>query len=101
MRGLGTLINTAAVVGGGVLGLLAGHRISQSIRTIVVQVIGMATLVLGIESVMDTHNIVFPLVGMAIGLRHAGREGSISLPLAPFLAAGAVPFAAASIPLLH
>jgi uncharacterized membrane protein YqgA involved in biofilm formation len=67
VRGLGTLINTATVIGGGVLGLIAGHRISQSIRTIVVQVIGMATLVMGIESVMDTHNIVFPLVGMALG----------------------------------
>lgn len=41
------------------------------------------------------------VIGLAIGFRDAGREGSIALPLAPFLAAGAVPFAAASLPLLH
>ena len=67
MRGLGTLINTATVLVGGSVGYFIGHRIPESIRVIVVQVIGLATLVIGIESVMDTHNLVFPLVGMTIG----------------------------------
>jgi uncharacterized membrane protein YqgA involved in biofilm formation len=32
-----------------------------------VQVIGLATLVMGISNVMDTQNLVFPLVGMVLG----------------------------------
>ena len=67
MRGLGTIINTATVVVGGSVGYFIGHRIRDSIRTIVVQVIGLATLVMGISNVMDTHNLVFPLVGMVLG----------------------------------
>ena len=67
MRGLGTLINTVTVLGGGVLGLVIGNRIPDRIRTIIVQVIGLTTLVIGLRDVIDTKNIVFPLVGMVFG----------------------------------
>lgn len=67
MRGLGTLINTVTVLGGGVLGLVIGNRIPDRIRKIIVQVIGLTTLVIGLRDVIDTKNIVFPLVGMVFG----------------------------------
>lgn len=67
MVGLGTLINTATVLTGGVVGLVIGDRIPDRIRTIVVQVIGLVTLGIGLGDVLKTHNIVFPLVGMVIG----------------------------------
>lgn len=67
MFGLGTLINTATVVIGGLIGLIIGDRIPERIRTIVVQVIGLVTLGLGLGDVLKTHNIVFPLVGMVFG----------------------------------
>jgi uncharacterized membrane protein YqgA involved in biofilm formation len=67
VRGLGTIINTATILVGGSVGYFIGHRIKDSIRTIVVQVIGLATLVMGISNVMDTQNLVFPLVGMVLG----------------------------------
>ena len=67
MRGLGTLINTATVIAGGGVGLLIGSRIPERVRTSVVQVIGIATLVMGIDNVLDTHNLVFPLVGTVVG----------------------------------
>ncbi|MFM8825708.1 MAG: DUF554 family protein, partial [Actinomycetota bacterium] len=67
MRGLGTLINTATVLVGGSVGYYVGHRIPESVRTTVVQVIGIATLVLGVSDATDTHNLVFPLVGMVLG----------------------------------
>ena len=67
MRGLGTLINTVTVLGGGVLGLVIGNRIPDRIRKIIVQVIGLTTLVIGVRDVIDTKNIVFPLVGMVLG----------------------------------
>lgn len=67
MRGLGTLINTATVLAGGIAGRYVGHLIPERVRTTVVQVIGLATVVMGIDSVIDTRNLVFPLVGTAIG----------------------------------
>lgn len=67
MRGLGTAINTVTVLAGGSVGYFVGHRIPENIRTIVVQVIGLATLFMGIDYLSGTHNLVFPLVGTVIG----------------------------------
>ena len=67
MRGLGTLINTATVLVGGGVGYFIGHRIADNLRLIVLQVVGIATVVMGIQSAMDTHNIVFPLIGTVFG----------------------------------
>jgi uncharacterized membrane protein YqgA involved in biofilm formation len=67
VRGLGTLINTATVVVGGGVGYFIGHRISENVRLIVMQVVGLATMIMGIQSAMDTHNIVFPLIGTVFG----------------------------------
>ena len=67
MIGLGTLINTATVVIGGTVGIAMGDRIPERVRIIVVQVIGMVTIGLGLSDLLDTHNIVFPLLGMVFG----------------------------------
>ena len=67
MRGLGTIINTATVLAGGGLGLLIGNRIPDRIRVIIVQVIGLVTIAIGLRDVMNTDNMVFPLVGMVLG----------------------------------
>ena len=67
MRGLGTLINTLTVLAGGGLGLLIGNKIPDRVRVIIVQVIGLVTLAIGLSDVMNTDNMVFPLVGMVIG----------------------------------
>ena len=67
MRGLGTIINTLTVLGGGLLGLLIGNKIPERVRVIIVQVIGLTTLAIGLRDVIDTDNIVFPLLGMVLG----------------------------------
>lgn len=67
MRGLGTLINTATVLVGGGVGLLIGDRVTDRMRTTVVQVVGLITLAMGLANAMSTHNMVFPLVGMVLG----------------------------------
>jgi uncharacterized membrane protein YqgA involved in biofilm formation len=67
MRGLGTLINTVTVLAGGGLGLLIGDKIPDRMRVIIVQVIGLVTLAIGLRDVMNTDNMVFPLVGMVVG----------------------------------
>lgn len=67
MRGLGTLINTGLVVAGSGLGVMIGDRIPERMRTTLLQVIGLVTLALGVSDAIGTRNMVFPLVGMAVG----------------------------------
>lgn len=67
MRGIGTAINVATVVAGGTVGLLVGDRIPEKVRSTVVQTIGLVTLVLGVSDALGTRNLVFPLMGMALG----------------------------------
>ena len=67
MRGLGTIINTLTVLVGGGMGLVFGNKIPERVRVIIVQVIGMTTLAIGFRDVMNTENMVFPLVGMLLG----------------------------------
>lgn len=44
-----------------------GDKIPDRIRIIVVQVIGMVTIGLGLNDLLKTHNMVFPLLGMVFG----------------------------------
>jgi uncharacterized membrane protein YqgA involved in biofilm formation len=67
VRGLGTLINVGLVVAGSGIGLAVGNRIPERARTTMLQVIGLVTLALGLSDAIGTHNMVFPLVGMAVG----------------------------------
>jgi uncharacterized membrane protein YqgA involved in biofilm formation len=65
--GLGTLINTATVLIGGMVGIAMGDKIPDRVRVIVVQVIGMVTIGLGLSDLLKTHNMIFPLLGMVFG----------------------------------
>jgi len=67
VRGLGTLINTGLVIAGSGLGVVIGDRIPERMRTTLLQVIGLVTIALGVSDAIDTRNMVFPLVGMALG----------------------------------
>jgi uncharacterized membrane protein YqgA involved in biofilm formation len=61
------LINTGLVIAGSGVGVLVGHRIPERMRTTLLQVIGLVTVALGVSDAIDTRNMVFPLVGMAVG----------------------------------
>jgi len=67
VRGLGTLINTGLVVLGSGLGVVIGDRIPERMRVTLLQVIGLVTIALGVSDAIDTRNMVFPLIGMAVG----------------------------------
>ena len=68
MFGLGTLVNTATVLVGGLLGLRFGKRVPERMRESVVRVIGLATVALGLRDVLRTENLIFPLLGMVAGV---------------------------------
>jgi uncharacterized membrane protein YqgA involved in biofilm formation len=67
MAGLGTLINMAAIVAGTAAGAVAGSRVSERLRTTVMQGVGLAVLALGISNSLKTRNLVFPLVAVVVG----------------------------------
>lgn len=67
MTGLGTAVNVATVVVGTVAGVVLGDRLPERIRTTVLQVVGLMTVVIGVREASTTHNVVFPLVSLLLG----------------------------------
>lgn len=53
MIGLGTIINTLAIIGGGILGLLFGRFISQGMQDGLCKACGVATLFLGMAGALE------------------------------------------------
>jgi uncharacterized membrane protein YqgA involved in biofilm formation len=64
---LGTLINFALVMVGGILGLIVGGHLPERIKVIVVSAIGLMTIVLGISSAIQTENALIPLISLVLG----------------------------------
>jgi uncharacterized membrane protein YqgA involved in biofilm formation len=67
VRGLGTLVNVVAVVGGTIIGLLVGIRFPERLRTTVLQAVGLTVVGLGISQAITTRNFVFPLAAIVLG----------------------------------
>jgi uncharacterized membrane protein YqgA involved in biofilm formation len=67
VRGIGTIVNVVTVVAGTVIGALLGHRLPERLRTVVLQAVGLATLVIGLREGLATRNVVFPLVALILG----------------------------------
>ncbi len=67
MRGLGTIVNVALVLAGSLVGLVAGSRLPERIRTTVLQAIALVVLALGVQEFVGTRNAMFPLVSVVLG----------------------------------
>jgi uncharacterized protein len=70
--GAGTLLNTATVLTGGVIGSVAGHRIPVRMRELVVQVLGIFVVVYGVKvattaSFHEAPHLAIVLIGLLIG----------------------------------
>jgi uncharacterized membrane protein YqgA involved in biofilm formation len=64
---IGTIINTAAVIGGSLLGLLIRSRLPKRITERVFQAIGLFTLFLGIHMAGKTDNFLILVSSIVIG----------------------------------
>lgn len=82
---IGTLVNTAAVIGGGVIGLLLKKRMPERITTIYFQAIGLFTLAIGASMAVEMNHILIVVSSLALGSllgewigleRGAGRLGN-------------------------
>ena len=67
MTGLGTAINVGTVVGGTTVGLVAGGRLPERVRSTMLHAVGLAVIAFGVADAIDTHNVVFPLVAVVLG----------------------------------
>jgi len=67
MRGLGTVVNVVAIVAGAFVGLVAGRRVPERVRTTVLHGLGLSVLAVGMHDALATENIVFPIVSLAVG----------------------------------
>ena len=53
MIGLGTIINVAAILVGGVVGLLGGKRLSERCQEALIRSMGVCVILVGIAGVME------------------------------------------------
>lgn len=65
---IGTLINTAAILVGGVLGMLLGSRLPERVRHTVIAGLGLFTLAYGVRLFMGTANALAVLGSLLIGI---------------------------------
>lgn len=63
----GTIVNTLAVLVGGLAGVLLRRRIPEQVRETVMQGIGLATLLIGFQMALQTRNVLGVIVSLAVG----------------------------------
>ena len=68
MFGLGTIINTFAVLVGAGIGTLIGARLPEGMRQTAMHALGMVTVLVGIQSFLRFDNPLVPLVSVILGL---------------------------------
>jgi uncharacterized membrane protein YqgA involved in biofilm formation len=64
---IGTLLNIATVLIGGVIGLLFGARIPEQLKSTVISGMGLFTLAMGIQMFLNTENPLIVLGALLIG----------------------------------
>ena len=65
---IGTLINFAAIVVGGFIGLLLGARISEKVKTTIISGLGIFTLLYAISLFLKTQNSLVVLGSILMGV---------------------------------
>ena len=64
---IGTLVNTAAVIIGGTIGLLLKKSMPERVKTIYFQAVGLFTLAIGISMVVKMEHILIVVGSLAVG----------------------------------
>lgn len=64
---LGTIVNTVAIIIGGLLGLMFGHALPEKMKNTVIQGIGLAVLLIGVSMAIQTKNTLVVIASLVIG----------------------------------
>ncbi|MBO8180606.1 MAG: DUF554 domain-containing protein [Archaeoglobus sp.] len=63
----GTIINAVTVVIASAVGIAIGSRLSESIRNAIINVLGLAVLLIGISMALETKNVLIPTISVVAG----------------------------------
>jgi len=58
----GTLVNTSAVIVGSLIGMAAGKRLPERIKTILMQCLGLSTILIGLQMALSEKDVI-PTIG--------------------------------------
>lgn len=64
---LGTLVNCLAILGGGLGGLLFGNALPEKLKKTIIQGIGLAILLIGIQMALETKNTLIVIGSLVLG----------------------------------
>ncbi|WP_295738639.1 DUF554 domain-containing protein [uncultured Oscillibacter sp.] len=64
---VGTLVNTASVIVGALIGLLLGNILPERLRDTVMKGLGLCTLFVGISGMLESTNALIAIISMAAG----------------------------------
>lgn len=67
MPGLGTIVNTAAIVAGGLLGSFIVPRVPDPVRQSVMQALGLGVILIGLQMAWSTNHVLTVVVSLALG----------------------------------
>jgi uncharacterized membrane protein YqgA involved in biofilm formation len=70
---LGVIVNSLAIIVGGLIGLLLKHGLSERLKVVVMQGIGLSVIVIGMSGALKTDNVLLLVMSLAIG----GLVGSL------------------------
>lgn len=63
----GTLINAAAIIVASLAGILVGSRIGEVVRKPIMNVLGVAVMLIGISMGLKTENVLIPTLSVVVG----------------------------------
>lgn len=64
---LGVLVNVAAIVAGGMIGLLLKRGLPETVKHVVMQAIGLAVIVIGLSYALLTNEVLLMVLSLVIG----------------------------------
>lgn len=64
---LGTIVNTVAIIAGGILGVFLTKGIPESYKTTIMQGLGLSVFVIGLSGALETSNILVMISSVVIG----------------------------------
>ncbi|BDG61863.1 DUF554 domain-containing protein [Caldinitratiruptor microaerophilus] len=76
MVGMGTIVNAAAIVAGGLLGSLVVPRVPDHVRESIMQALGLGVILIGLQMAQGTQELLLVLLSLAIGAA-AGEVGRL------------------------
>jgi len=72
----GTLVNSGAIIAGSIIGIMAGQRLPERVKTTVMHVLGLAVLVIGLQMALSGKDFLL-VIGSLLAGALAGELGRL------------------------